>query len=395
MYRIGRPEIAAVARVITSGRVFRYGLGGECDRFEKRYARYLGVKHCTMTASGTQSLAAALMAAGVGPGDEVIVPACTYMATAIAVVVAGAIPVIADIDESITLSPEAFETAIGPRTRAVIPVHMWGLPCAMNEILRIARRRKLLVIEDACQAVGGGYEGRKLGSLGDIGAFSFNYYKNMTAGEGGAVVTSRAAWAERIRCAVDPCSFYWRGRAENRAGFVASGARASEFEGAILNEQLARIDGMIRAMRGQKKRILKATADTGLEPIPANSPDWECGTHVMYRLPTRAAADRFAALAGGTVTLKTGRHVYTEWDQIMQHRGAHHPALNPFELPANRGCRMRYTRTMCRRSLEILGRTVFVQTHPDRSDRDTAALITRVRAAANEALAGRRRARSS
>lgn len=391
MYRIGRPEIDAVARVVDSGKVFRYGIGGECERFERRYAKRLGVKHCVMTASGTQSLAAALMGAGIGPGDEVIVPACTYMATAIAVVVAGAIPVIADIDESITLSPEALEEAIGPRTAAVIPVHMWGLPCDMTSILRIARRRKLLVIEDACQGVGGGYEGRMLGSLGDIGAFSFNYYKNMTAGEGGAVVTSRDAWAERIRCAVDPCSFYWRGRAEQRAGFVANGARASEFEGAILNAQLDRIGGMIRAMRRQKKRMLAATARTGLEPIPANSPDWECGTHVLWRLPTPAAADRFARLTGGTVTLRTGRHVYTEWDQILQHRGGHHPAMNPFAFKENRGCRMRYTRDMCRSSLRILGRTVFVQTHPDRSGEEVAALIERVRLAARAALAVRGR----
>ncbi len=391
MYRIGKPEIDAVARVVGSGKVFRYGIGGECDRFERRYARSLGVRHCVMTASGTQSLAAALMAAGIGPGDEVIVPACTYMATAIAVVVAGAIPVVADIDESITLSADALEATIGPRTAAVIPVHMWGLPCDMTSILRVARKRRLLVIEDACQAVGGGYEGRKLGSLGDIGTFSFNYYKNITAGEGGAVVTSRDALAERIRCAVDPCNFYWRGRADSRAGFVANGARASEFEGAILNAQLDRLDGMIRAMRRQKKRILKATADTGLEPIPANSPDWECGSHVMYRLPTAAAAARFAKLAGGTVTLRTGRHVYTEWDQILQHRGGHHPAMNPFLFKENRGCRMRYTRDMCEQSLEILGRTVFVQTHPDRDAAEVEVLIERIRAAARGALGVRAR----
>jgi dTDP-4-amino-4,6-dideoxygalactose transaminase len=390
MYRIGRPEIDAVARVIKSGKVFRYGIGGECDRFEKRYAKFVGSRHCALTASGTQSLAAALIGAGIGPGDEVIVPACTYMATAIAVVIAGAIPVIADIDESLTLSPLAFAAAIGPRTHAVIPVHMWGLPCDMDQVLAVARAARVLVIEDACQAVGGAYEGRKLGSLGDAGAFSFNYYKNMTAGEGGAVVTSRNAWAERIRCAIDPCNFYWRGRASSRAGFVANGARSSEFEGAILNEQLDRIDGMIRAMRKQKKRILAATADTELEPIPANSLDWECGTHVMYRLPTPGAADAFAAKTGGTVTLKTGRHVYTEWDQILQHRGSHHPALNPFELAANKGCRMDYSRDMCRASLAILGRTVYLQTHPDRTPAETDALIERIRAAVRTALSPRR-----
>ena len=203
MLRVGQKEIDAIAKVLGSGKVFRYGLGCECDRFEKRYAKYLGVKHVHLTASGTNSLSAALIGLRLGPGDEVIVPACTYMASAVAVLVAGAIPVIVDIDESITLDPKALEAAIGPRTRAVIPVHMWGLPCDMDRIMRIARKHKLFVVEDACQAVGGAYKGRALGSIGDIGAFSFNYYKNMTAGEGGAVARIGADLEPAARVADD------------------------------------------------------------------------------------------------------------------------------------------------------------------------------------------------
>ena len=386
MYRIGQKEIDAVARVANSGRIFRYGIGGECDRFERRYAERLGVKHCVQTASGTQSLTAALVGAGIGPGDEVVVPACTYMATPIAVLAAGAIPIIADVDESITLDPTALERAVGERTRAVIPVHMWGLPCDMKAIMRVARKHRLVVVEDACQAVGGAYEGRMLGSIGHAGAFSFNYYKNMTCGEGGAVVTNNGRWAERMRCAIDPCSFYWKGRDRSRAGFTANGARASEFEGAILNAQLDRLDPMIRAMRRQKQRILAQIVDTGLEAAPAHSPDWECGSHVMIRLPTARAAERFAKMAGGTVTLKTGRHVYTEWDPILGHRGAHHPALDPYNLPENRDCRREYSRDMCARSLEILGRTVYLQTHPDFKAPQVRELVGRVRKAAAAAL---------
>ena len=140
--------------------------GSECGRFEERYARYVGVNEAVMTASGTAALVAALAGAGIGPGDEVIVPAHTFMATAVAVLAVGAIPVIVDVDESITISPEALENGIGPRTKAVIPVHMWGLPCNMNRIMEIAKKRKLIVIEDACQGVGGAYEGKKLGSIG-------------------------------------------------------------------------------------------------------------------------------------------------------------------------------------------------------------------------------------
>ena len=215
------------------------------------------------------------------------------------------------------MSPAALRDAIGPRTRAVIPVHMWGLPCDMDAIMELAAERDLLVIEDACQAVGGAYEGRMLGSIGHVGAFSFNHYKNMSCGEGGAVVTGDDAFAERIECAIDPCRFYWDGRKESFAGYLANGARASEIEGAIMNCQLDRIDEMIAAMRVQKSRILRETAACGLTPSPANSPDWECGTHVAFLLPTAAAADTLAEKSGGWVALKTGRHVYTEWDPVL------------------------------------------------------------------------------
>src|SRR5580658_7920820 len=166
MYKAGEAEVEALARVVRSGELFRYGVGHECDRFEQRYADYLGVKHFALAASGSQALAAAMTAVGLGPGDEVIIPAHTYMATATSVLTAGAIPIIVDIDESVTIDPKAIEAAIGPRTRAVVAVHMWGAACDMDAIMEIARRRDLIVIEDACQGVGGGYrDGRKLGAI--------------------------------------------------------------------------------------------------------------------------------------------------------------------------------------------------------------------------------------
>ncbi|MCK4283199.1 MAG: DegT/DnrJ/EryC1/StrS family aminotransferase [Candidatus Brocadiae bacterium] len=386
MYRVGQKEVDAIAKVLLSGKLFRYHRGGECDRFERRYARFLGVKHVCMASSGTTALTAALVGLGIGPGDEVLVPACTYMATPVSVLAAGAIPVVVDIDETITLSPEAVEQAVGPRTRAVIPVHMWGLACNMTAIMRIARKRELLVVEDACQGVGGAYKGRMLGSIGHAGVFSFNYYKNMTCGEGGAVVTNDDYVAGRARCAVDCCSFYWTGRGKGPVSFVSNGSRASEIEGAMLNVQLDRIGSIVRALRRQKKRILRETADTGLKATPSNSPDYECGSHVMYTLPTEGQADGFAALAGGTVAGKTGRHVYTQWDPIFAHRGAHHPALNPFKLPQNRRCRKRYTKGMCAASLDILNRTVMMGTHPDRRRDRVTQVIKRIKAAAAEVL---------
>ena len=384
MYRMDHREVDRIAGIVEKGRLFRYQDGSECHRFEERYAEKLGVRYCTLTASGTQSLTAALIALEIGPGDEVLVPACTYMATALAVLSAGAIPVIVDIDDSITIDPQAVETAVSPRTKAVIPVHMWGLPCDMKRIMRVAQKHGLFVVEDACQSVGGAYEDKMLGSLGHIGAFSFNYYKNMTCGEGGAVVTNRKKWADRIRCAVDPCSFYWKGRQKDFPGFAFNGARASEFEGALLNVQLNRIQGMIAAMRRQKIRILKATSNTGLKPIRANSLSSECGSHFMYTFRDKQAAKRFAALTGGTIIINTGRHVYTEWDPVIARKGAPHPVLNPYNLEANRKCRKDMDMNM--KSLDILARTVSFQTHPDNSPAEINALIENIITAARQVL---------
>jgi dTDP-4-amino-4,6-dideoxygalactose transaminase len=394
VYIVGEEEIEAVARVIRSGKLFRYDVGQECDRFEQRYADFLGVEHCALTASGTYGLAAGLIGLGVGPGAEVLVPAHTYMATATAVLAAGAIPVIVDVDESVTLDPAAALEAVGPRTRAMIPVHMWGTAANMDALMEVARKRDLLVIEDACQAVGGGYEGRPLGSIGHAGAFSFNYYKNMTAGEGGAVVTNDRAVAERARCAIDPCHFFWEGRNEALKPFASIGARPSEIMAAMLNVQLDRIDGIVEAMRAERDRILEGTRELegiGLRHAPLHSPRYDCGAQVFFTLPSAEAAARFADVVPSVVAGRTGRHNYTEWDQILMQQGAAHPALDPFRLPENAACRREYSKEMCPRSLEILARTVMVGTDPRHTRSDTDDIIHNVGVAARVALGGLRR----
>ena len=391
MYVIGEEEIAAVAKVIRSGALFRYGVGGECDRFEARYANYLGVKHFALAASGSNALAAAMIAVGLGPGDEVIIPAHTYMATATSVLAAGAIPIIVDIDESLTIDPGAVEAAVGPHTRAVIPVHMWGAACDMGAIMKVAQRHNLLVIEDACQGVGGSYEGRRFGSIGDIGCFSFNYYKNMTCGEGGGVAVNNDAWAERARCAIDPCHFYWQGRHDTEKPFSANGARASELMGAMLNVQLDRLDGMIGAMRRERRMILDGIAplaNLGVKPAPMNSPEHDCSAHVMLSLPSTESAERFTAIFPSVIAGRTGRHNYTEWDQVLMGLGAAHPAMNPFDFPANAECRKTYSRTMCARSLDILNRTVMVPTHPLHRDQDIEDTIHNIGVAARVVFGG-------
>ena len=143
---------------------------------------------------------------------------------------------------------------------------------------------------------------------------------------------------------------------------------------------------MMRETRKQKKRLLREGAKAGLTPAPSHSIDHECGTHAMFRLPSPQQAERFVELAGGTITGKTGRHTYTEWDPVLQHQGHAHPALNPYNLPQNRKLRRKYTKDMCERSLQTLACTVMIGTHPDRTAEEQDALIQKVNAAADEVL---------
>ena len=389
MYIIGQEEIDALARVINSKALFRYSIGHECERFEKRYAQWLGAKHFSLAASGSYALTAAMIGLGIGPGDEVLVPAHTYMATATSVLAVGAIPVIVDVNESITLDPTAFEAAIGPYTRAVIPVHMWGTTCDMDAIMAIARRHKLLVIEDCCQGVGASYKGRKLGTIGDIGCYSFNFYKNMSAGEGGGVVTNDDAVLKRVNCAIDPCHAFWTGRGDEEMPFAGNGARASEFMGAVMNVQLDRIDGIIAAMRRERDQIHAGVGPAlalGLKIAPLNSKDDDCGANVFLTLPDAQSAETFVKTFPSVIAGKTGRHTYIEWDQVLQGAGAAHPLMNPYNMPANARCRKTYSRDMCARSLDILNRTVLVPTHPLHSKEEVANIIHNINAAARVAV---------
>ena len=385
MYEIGNDEIKAIKKIVSKGKLFRYFENSECSIFEKNYSKYLSIKHTALASSGTASLTAALVGLGIGPGDEVLVPAHTYMATAMSVLSVGAIPVIVDIDDSLTIDPKALEEACGPQTKAAIVVHMWGTTCNMNTIMKIAKKKNLFVIEDACQGVGGGYEGKMLGTIGHVGAFSFNYYKNITSGEGGAVVTNDKEIIERARCAIDPCHFYWQGRKNSLKPFASNGSRASEFMGALLNVQLKRLPNMIKKMRKERDIILNSTkflSNMGIKHSPLNSQKYDCGNYVFLNFSSYKNAEKFTSIFSAPIAGKTGRHNYTEWDQILLKEGSFHKSMNPFKLSQNKKCRMSYNKNMCKKSLEILDKTVMIPTDPKNSLKQINKTIKNIKKAA-------------
>ena len=384
MYEIGNREVQAIKKIISKRRLFRYLENSECDFFEKEYSKYLSIKHTALASSGTAALTAALVGLKIGPGDEVLIPAHTYMATAMSVLSVGAIPVIVDIDESLTIDPKALEDACGSLTRAAIVVHMWGTTCNMNAIMKIAKKKNLFVIEDACQSVGGGYEKKMLGTIGHVGAFSFNYYKNMTSGEGGAVVSNNKEIIERAKCAIDPCHFYWQGRKNSLKPFAANGSRASEFMGALLNVQLKRLPGMIKKMRTERNTILSSTlnlSNMGIKHAPLNSKNYDCGNYVFFKFNNALDAEKFTSIFPAPIAGKTGRHNYTEWDQILLKEGSFHQSLNPYKLSQNKKCRMSYSKNMCKPSLEILDKTIMIPTDPQNTKKETNNTIRNIKRA--------------
>jgi dTDP-4-amino-4,6-dideoxygalactose transaminase len=219
-------------------------LGPAALSFEKEFAHYIGSTRALTVCNGTVSLEIILRALGIGPGDEVIIPPYTFIATATAVLMAGAIPVFADIDPGTNnMDPRKAEEAITPRTRAIIPVHIAGVPADMDAFMALAKKHKLALIEDAAQAHGSEWKGQKLGSLGTAGSFSFQQSKNMSSGEGGAIVTSDEDLAEKI------WSIHHIGRKKDGLWYghyvLASNYRMTDWQAAILSSQLKRLDNQI------------------------------------------------------------------------------------------------------------------------------------------------------
>ena len=298
-YQSIKPEIdAAIARVLES---CQFVLGPEVAGFEQDFAAYCGVSECIALNSGTSALHLALLAAGVGPGDEVITVPFTFVASVSAVTYAGARPVLVDIDpRSFTMDPAAIEAAITPRTKAILPVHLYGQSADMDPIMEVARRHRLVVIEDAAQAHGAKYKGRPVGSIGDMACFSFYPGKNLGAyGEGGAVTTSNAGYANTIRMLRD-----WGQDRKYHHVLKGFNYRMEGFQGAILRVKLRHLERWTEARRAVVNLYNEHLADTGVETPTELS--W--GRHV-YHVYTLRSDDRdglqAALLADG---IQTGIH---------------------------------------------------------------------------------------
>jgi dTDP-4-amino-4,6-dideoxygalactose transaminase len=365
MLSLGAREIAAAVRVLARGDLGRYYARkvSETDRFEEELRTFSGSRHALAVNSGTSALICALVGAGIGPGDEVLVPAYTWVSTAAAPLAVGAVPVLVEVDESLTIDPEDIKRKLTPQTKAIIPVHMINLVCDMDAIMAIATEHDLVVVEDACQAIGLRYRDRPVGSIGHAGAFSFNQHKNIKSGEGGALLTNDDRIAVRASLYHDVGSYERTNRASSDEPiFVGVNYRMPELSAAILRPQLARLDAQIERRRQRRELLvegLKNSSLSGFTVSPHNDEPNAAGLAILFDDPR--AAEAFGERKGARRLIDTGRHVYTNWQSILAKR-SFDPRLDPYSW-AHRA--IEYQRDDCPATLDILQRTCTIETAPE------------------------------
>ena len=353
-------------------------------QFEKEFAARMQSKFALGVTSGTAALQCAVAALEIGPGDEVILPAWTWHSCFNAVVLAGALPVFAEIDHSFNIDPSAIERHITPQTKVIMAVHLQGNPCRMDRILAIARKHNLRVLEDCAQSVGASYQGRPVGSLGDIGIYSLQLNKTITAGEGGALVTN------------DPVLFERAARFHDLGGFRAphqqlvgearldwsfgTNFRMSEFTGGVLLAQLRKLDRIVSAVRSNARLVYEGIRDLPnpkLRLLP--DPEGELGTGVFLDFGDKARCDRFlaamkaenvaASKPGGSAILPTLPHIMA--------KKTIHPNWPSFQ--SARGKAIRYGPDTCPNTIDILQRYGGVLMDPKFSRQDIDDIVAAIR----------------
>ena len=331
VYFFGDEERQEVQEVLTSGYLSRYGKEDNPDfkqkvfTLEHEFSHQIGTRYCVAVNSGTSALMAALTAIGLQPGDEVLVPGYTFIASMSAVIAVGGVPVLTEIDESLTMDPVDAESKITPRTRVIIPVHMLGNPCDMERILSLAEKYRLHVIEDCCQALGGGYHDRKLGSYGALGAFSLNTYKVINSGDGGLLVTSDQDLYERAFAFHDQGHLPLRKGAEigNRT-LIGINMRMNELTGAFALGQLKKLDRILATLREKKNKFKEAIQAGDIRNMcfrRINDPD-ECATLLTVQFESPEVADRVAKVLSSKTIYYSGWHVYNNMEQLLAYKDA-------------------------------------------------------------------------
>ncbi|MDI6774608.1 MAG: DegT/DnrJ/EryC1/StrS family aminotransferase [Verrucomicrobiota bacterium] len=352
---------------------------------ENAFAKYIGAKHALAVNSCTSALIASLRALGIGMGDEVIVPAYTFFASAAVIVACNAIPVIADIDETLTLDPKDVARRITPRTKAIIVVHMRGMPARMDELMTIARERNIPVIEDVAQAAGGMYKGKMLGSIGTMGCFSFDYYKVLNSGEGG-FITTNDPWLYTRAQSWHDCAACWRPNrfeAERREGelFCGENYRMSELQGAVALAQIRKAKKFLKGYRAAKKSIVKKLIlPKGAQLQPVADSVGDTGICLVLFMPDVATTRRALAAmqaegvpAGGIYDHKVKDwHIYVYWEHILDRKSVARDGLPWSGVPADQ--LPAYSTNMCPRSTDLLSRAIMIDIHWEFSAADCSAI---------------------
>ena len=366
----GKEELKEVMDVMETGILMRYGFDKErkgvfkVRQFEQEFAGYLGASHTLGVTSGTAALVVALAALDVGPGDEVIVPPFTFNATYEAVLEAGAMPIPGDIDESLNLDPESIERRLTPYTKAVIPVHMCGAPADMDGIMAIARKRNLKVLEDNAQSAGGSYRGKKLGTIGDMGILSFDFYKTMTTGEGGMVITNdknlylRAEWYHDHGHDHNPKV----SRALEGRSILGLNFRMNELQGALGLAQLRKLDTIIAEQRKNKAAVRDAlSAVPGIRFRHIPDPQGDTGTFIAFHLPSASKTRAFqkAMLAQGVELVyyyENFWHYLPNWEHFLSQSTVNSKKY-PFKDPSYKG-KAEYGRELYPKAEDLMSRTL-------------------------------------
>lgn len=380
-------ERAELLEVLEAQSPFRwYGprKPGKVLQFEKEFAVRMQARFALGVTSGTAALQCAMAALEIGPGDEVILPAWTWHSCFNAIVLAGALPVCAEIDSSFNIDPAAIEQHITPQTKAILAVHLQGNPCRMDRILAIAKQHRLRVVEDCAQSVGASFQGRPVGSLGDIGIYSLQINKSITAGEGGALVMNDPALFERAARFHDLGGF--RAPHQEVAGaarlewLFGANYRMNEFTGGILLAQLRKLDRIVAAVRANARLVYEGLRDLpGVQFRQLPDPAGELGAGVFLDFGTKARCDRFlaamkaenvgASKPGGSVVLPTLPHIIA--------KKTLHPNWPSFQ--SARGKAIRYGAETCPKTIDILQRFGGVLIDPKYTRQDVDDIVGAIR----------------